>query len=232
MVPEDHSASPWVCASTYVTPSVLMHNSHLGGFVLNGVVCMGIKSLRLDYLHAFLRIFISEYLMEFGLRNGVCFYHCFWTFWQCFFTTCLALEHFLYVMWTLDKKSSLFFRFFFGSEMPLGCHVWWRQEWGKGRGQCFFYDAEALLHMCFAVRDVPVFFIFATSYGWVFLQELHGKRWSRFLHFLMPRSHKFLNILISYAVFLHFLLFLSLTQSPVLFKSFMALEFCFHTLPS
>lgn len=47
MVPGGHSASPWVCVST---PSVTTLHSHPGGFVLNGVISMGIKFLNIRLL--------------------------------------------------------------------------------------------------------------------------------------------------------------------------------------
>lgn len=47
MVPGGHSASPWVCVST---PSVTTLHSHPGGFLLNGVISMGIKFLNIRLL--------------------------------------------------------------------------------------------------------------------------------------------------------------------------------------
>lgn len=167
----------------------------------------------LDYLHAFFRIFISEYLKEFGLHKGVCFYHCFWTVSDSvFLQLCLALEHFLYVMWTLDTTSSLFF----GSEMPLGCHVWRRQESGKGLGHCFFYDAEALLRTCFAVRDVPVFFIFATAYAQCFFYKSCTGKGDHIFHILQSLKRICVQIFlfITFSFSLQLLAFLALFHHP------------------
>lgn len=110
-------------------------------------------------MHAFLRIFISEYLMEFGLHNGVCFYHCFWTFWQCFFTTCLALEHFLYVMWTLDKKSSLFFWFFFWqwNAFRLSCMMKARVR-ERSWTMLFLWCWSTLTHVLCGKRCASIFY--------------------------------------------------------------------------
>lgn len=155
---------------------------------------------------------MSEYLKEFGLHKGVCFYHCFWTVSDSvFLQLCLALEHFLYVMWTLDKKSSLFF----GSEMPLGCHVWWRQESGKGLGQCFFYDAEALLRTCFVVRDVPVFFIFAIAYGRFFFTRAAQEKVITFFIFCKASSACLqIFLFLSFSFSIQLLAFLALFHHP------------------